>query len=203
MPIEKAKKAEIDALVTLELRFNCAQTGLKNEQDKAHMLNERTATSLLQGLEEAIKAYEFSITSILTIAGGDKAKKNLLSTKLCDQMTKVNPVIDDLHNKIKNLREANNPPETVNDLSNKVKAKIQVKIKFTRKTVENRLNQIHNDERQEDTRALIPKIRNNLTQLNELQDLVDKELDIVCSQFLNGELKQEDVDQLQTFILNL
>ena len=139
-PIEKAEKAETDTLVTLELKINCAQTSLRNEQDKGHVLNKHTATSLLQGLEEAIKAYEFSITSILTIAGGDEAKKNLLSTKLCDQMTKVNPVIDDLHNKIKNLREASNPPETVNNLSSKVKAKIQVKIKFTRKTVEKRLN---------------------------------------------------------------
>ena len=166
--MEKAEKAKADTLVTLELKINCAQTSLKNEQEKGHVLNKRIATSLLQGLEEAIKAYEFSITTILTIAGIEETKKDLLLTKLYDQMAKVNPVLDDLHTKIRNLKEAINPPETVMDLTSKVKTKIQIKIKLTRKTVESRLNLIQDAERQEETRALLPKIKTNLAQLNEV-----------------------------------
>ena len=51
--------------------------------------------SLLQGLEEAIKAYELFITTILTIAGNNEGKKDFLLTKLYDQMAIVNPVMDD------------------------------------------------------------------------------------------------------------
>ena len=97
--IGEAVKAESQAYMKLQATTIIAQAALTTE------LNEHLATILFHGLEEAVKAYELSVTAILIAAGNNQKQKDLFVTKLDDQMIKVNPVLDDLWNTIKKLQK--------------------------------------------------------------------------------------------------
>ena len=164
--VEKAEKAEAEALATLELRSNQAKASLQGEQRS--LLNERVAKALLQNLEEAVVLYEQSITTIFAAAGNDDAKKQSFLEKLSDQMAITNPILDELHTIVETIKAANNPPTAVVDQSSKLLMTIQLKIKLVQKTIESHLHIIQDAKKQEDMQTSLNKIQVNLNQLDKI-----------------------------------
>ena len=190
--MEKAEKLELDTLANLELRSGQVQASLQGEQA---LLNERVVKGHIQKLEEAVTVYEDSVSSIFAAAGDDTDKKKFFSEKLSDQMSKVNPLLDELY-MIQETNKAATEP-TVLSQSSKLLKTIQLKVRLAQKSIESRLNLVQEAEKEETTRGSLTRIQANLDQLDEVQALAQKELDAICQQVVEGELKETDVTTLQ------
>ena len=190
--LEKAEKLELDTLANLELRSVQVHDSLQGERA---LLNERVVNGHIQKLEEAVTVYEESISGIFAAAGDDTEKKKLFSDKLSDQMTKVNPLLDELYLIQKTNKAATEP--TVPSQSSKLLKTIQLKVRLAQKSIESRLTLVQEAEKEETTRGSLTKVQANLDQLDEVQALAQRELDAICKQVVSGELKEADVVTLQ------
>ena len=130
--LEKAEKLESDTLANLELRGSQVQAGLQEGQQA--LLNERVVKGLIHKLEEAVALYESSVTGIFAAAGEDNDKKKVFSDKLSDQMTKVNPLLDQLYLIQKTNKAATDPD--VPSQSSKLLKSIQLKVRLAQKSIE-------------------------------------------------------------------
>ena len=165
--------------------------------DQRALLNERVVKGLLHKLEEAVTHYEHSVAGIFTAVGEDLEKKQIFADKLSSQMKKVNPLLDELYSIQKNFKAASASTITVTNKSSKLLVTIQLKIRLAQKSIENCLHLVQEAEKQEATRLSLPKIQANLEQLNQVEALAQKDLDAICQQVVEGELKETDVTTLQ------
>ena len=75
-------------------------------------------------------------------------------------------------------------------------AAIQLKIRLAPRSIETQLNLVQDAEKQEATLSSLPKIQANLDQLDEVQNLAQRELDTICQQVIDGDLKDADITTL-------
>ena len=105
--MEKAVQAEAELFTNLELKRNQAEAVLADETRLRS--NVRVTRGYLTKLESAVSEYEQAVTVLLTSLETDVDQKAVYTNKLNEQLTLVDPILNQLYDAVDSLEPAENP----------------------------------------------------------------------------------------------
>ena len=108
----------------------------------------------------------------------------------------MDPFLNDLHNILNSFKAIPIPPPAAANKTSRILAAIQLKIRLARKSIESKINRVWDAQKEEDAFLSLPKIEANLQLLEDVLGITNKELNAICNQVVNGELKEDDVAAL-------
>ena len=135
--LEKAQKAEADALKNLDLIQDQATMVLDDADRLTH--SERIPWRYLSKLQSASKEYEASVRAILAVLEDEDQKKSY-TVKLTNQLAELDTLLIKLHNAVNTVdleEDAETPIRS--DNNKRIFSYIQIKVHTTEKTVNTKL----------------------------------------------------------------
>ena len=74
---------------------------------------------------------------------------------------------------------------------------------MAQRSIKSRLNLVRDAQKEQDTLCSLPKIQANLELLEDILNLTQRDLDTICQQVIDGELKEANLTTLMTEVTAL
>ena len=191
--LKKAQKAKVDAFNNLGLKRDQATKVL---EDLNRMNSERIPRGYLSKLQSASKEYEASIRAVLAVLEDEEQKKSY-TDKLTKQLADLDPLLEGLHlavNIVNSEEEVETPIPTNNN--KRIFSYMQMKVHTAEKTINTKLQLVWDAEKQPETNTVLYKVTANIRLLEDVLNLVNKDVDIILNQIITAELTDAQAKEL-------
>ena len=167
------------------------------------MNSKRISQSYLSKLQSASKEYEASVRAILAVLDDEDLKKSY-RVKLTNQLAELGTLLVKLHNAVNTVdseEEAEIPIQTNNN--KKILSYMQMKVQTVEKTVNAKLQFLRDAEKEPEANTVRHKVMENLRILDDVFNLLNKDVDNILNQIITAELTDTQAKELKDRINTL
>ena len=133
----------------------------------------------------------------------DVDQKAAYTNKLNEQLTLVDPVLNQLYDAVNSLKPTENPSLEAANKAARSLLSIKLKICSSQRIINSKIALVRDAEKDEEVQSSLPKVKANLQLLEDVKAITTKDLDEICKQIIKEDLNEGDVETLMAEVAEL